>query len=89
LPSNQKSRKYLKSNKFNNYNTNIPILSKSLDSREFKLILKPNLFKEFNSGIKKVQDVIDTVVKKLNGTFKSRDSNLKLKHRKTILSRYF
>jgi hypothetical protein len=83
LPSSQKSRKYLKSNKFNNYNTNIPILSKSLDSREFKLILKPNLFKEFNSGIKKVQDVIDTEVKKLNGTFKSHDSDLKLKHRKT------
>jgi hypothetical protein len=83
MPSSQKSHKYHKSNKFNNYNTNFPILGKSLDSREFKLILKPNLFKEFNSGIKKVQDVIDTEVKKLNGTFKSRDSDLKLKHRKT------
>jgi uncharacterized protein YjbK len=58
-------------------------LSKSLDSREFKLILKPNLFKEFNSGIKKVQEVIDAEVKKLNGRFKPRDSDLKLKHRKT------
>jgi uncharacterized protein YjbK len=58
-------------------------LSKSLDSREFKLILRPNLFKEFNSGIKKVQEVIDAEVKKLNGRFKPSDSDLKLKHRKT------
>jgi uncharacterized protein YjbK len=58
-------------------------LSKSLDSREFKLILKPNLFKEFNSGVKKVQEVIDREVKKLNGKFKSRDSDLELKHRIT------
>ena len=58
-------------------------MSKSLDSREFKLILKPNLFKEFNSGIKNVQEVIDTEVKKLNGRFKPHDSDLKLKHRKT------
>lgn len=58
-------------------------MSKSLDSREFKLILKPNLFKEFNSGIKKVQEIIDTEVNNLSGTFKSRDSDLKLKHRKT------
>jgi hypothetical protein len=56
--------------KFNNYDTNIPILSKSLDSREFKLILKPNLFKKFSSGIRHVQEVIDTEVKKLNGTYK-------------------
>jgi hypothetical protein len=83
MPLSQKSHKYHKSNKFNNYNTNIPILSKSLDSREFKIILKPNLFKEFNSGIKKIQEVIDTEVKKLNGRFKSRDSDLKLKHRNT------
>ena len=59
------------------------MLSKSLDSREFKLILKPNLFKKLNSGIREVQEVIDTEVKKLNGTFKSRDSDLKLKNRKT------
>jgi uncharacterized protein YjbK len=58
-------------------------LSKSLDSREFKLILKPNLFKEFNSGVKKVQEAIDTEVNKLNGMFKSRDLDLKLKRRKT------
>jgi hypothetical protein len=58
-------------------------LGKSLDSREFKLILKQSLFKDLNSGIKKVQEVIDTEVKKLNGTFKSRDSDLKLKYRKT------
>jgi uncharacterized protein YjbK len=58
-------------------------LSKPLDSREFKLILKPNLFKKLNSGIREVQDVIDTEVKKLNGKFKSSDSDLKLKNRKT------
>lgn len=58
-------------------------MSKSLDSREFKLILQPTLFLEFNLGIKKLQDVIDTEVKKLNGTFKSSESDLKLKHRKT------
>jgi hypothetical protein len=58
-------------------------LGKSLDSREFKLILKPNLFKNLNSGIKKIQEVIDTEVKKLDGTFKSRGSDLKLKYRKT------
>ncbi|MGB5090956.1 MAG: hypothetical protein WBN72_08445 [Nitrososphaeraceae archaeon] len=58
-------------------------MNKSLDSREFKLILKPNLFKEFNSGIKNVQEIIDTEVKKLNGRFKPPDSDLKLKHRKT------
>jgi uncharacterized protein YjbK len=58
-------------------------LSKPLDSREFKLILKPNLFKKLNSGIREVQDVIDTKVKKLNGKFKSSDSDLKLKNRKT------
>jgi hypothetical protein len=45
--------------------------------------LKPNLFKKFNSGIREVQEVIDSEVKKLNGTFKSRDSDLKLKNRKT------
>jgi uncharacterized protein YjbK len=45
--------------------------------------LKPNLFKEFNSGVKKVQEAIDTEVNKLNGMFKSRDLDLKLKRRKT------
>lgn len=58
-------------------------MSKSLDSREFKLILKPKIFKELNSGVKKVQDVIHSEVNKLNGKFKSRDSDLQLKHRIT------
>jgi hypothetical protein len=57
-------------------------VSKSLDSREFKLILKPNLFKKFSSGIRQVQEVIDTEVKKLNGTFKF-ESDPKLKNRRT------
>jgi hypothetical protein len=47
------------------------------------LILKPNLFKKFNSGIREVQEVIETEVKKLNGKFKSHDSDLKLKNRRT------
>jgi uncharacterized protein YjbK len=58
-------------------------MSRPLDSREFKLILKPNLFKNFDSGISKVQDLIDTQVKKLNGTFDSSDADRILKYRKT------
>ena len=32
---------------------------RSLDSREFKLILRPKIFKNFNKGIKKIQKIID------------------------------
>lgn len=46
-------------------------MSRPLDSREFKLILKPNLFTNFDSGISKLRDLIDTQVKQLNGTFES------------------
>lgn len=57
-------------------------MSKSLDSREFKLILKPKLFEDINAGIKKVQNVIDKEVERLNGRFKP-EQDLKLKQRKT------
>ena len=57
-------------------------MSKSLDSREFKLILKPKIFQDLNEGIKKVQKIIDKEVKILNGKFKP-DSDLKQKFRRT------
>ena len=57
-------------------------MTKSLDSREFKLIMKPKLFKDINAGIKKVQNVIDIEVQKLNGRFKP-EQDLNLKQRKT------
>jgi hypothetical protein len=72
----------INSNRFNNYNTNIPTLSKSLDSREFKLILKPKVLKNLNKGIKKIQKIIDFKVDTLNGRFKP-DPDLKLKYRRT------
>ena len=34
----------------------------SLDSREFKLILKPKVFRNLNKGIKKIQKTIDFLV---------------------------
>jgi uncharacterized protein YjbK len=58
-------------------------MSRPLDSREFKLILKPKLFKNFDSGISKVQDLVDTQLKKLNGKFDSNDADRILKYRKT------
>ena len=57
-------------------------MSRSLDSREFKLILKPKIFQDLNEGIKKVQKIIDKEVEMLNGKFKP-DSDLKQKFRRT------
>ena len=57
-------------------------MSKSLDSREFKLILKPNIFQDLNKGIKKVQKIIGKEVEMLNGKFKP-DSDLEQKFRRT------
>ena len=57
-------------------------MSKSLDSREFKLILKPKIFQDLNEGIKKVQKIIDKEVEMLNGKFIP-DSDLKQKFRRT------
>ena len=57
-------------------------MTRPLDSREFKLILKPKLFQDINAGIKKVQKVIDLEVEKLNGIFKP-EQDLKLKQRNT------
>jgi hypothetical protein len=57
-------------------------MTKALDSREFKLILKPKLFQDINAGIEKVQKVIDLEVEKLNGIFKP-EQDLKLKQRNT------
>lgn len=62
---------------------NVHILNRSLDSREFKLIVKPEIFIDINAGIKKVQRLIDNEIKKLNGKFKSDESELKLKYRRT------
>jgi uncharacterized protein YjbK len=53
-----------------------------LDSREFKLILKPKIFKNLNKGIKKIQKIIDFKVDTLNGRFKP-DPDIKLKYRRT------
>ena len=52
-------------------------MSRPLDSREFKLILKPKIFRKFNEGIRKVQKIIDKEVEMLNGKF-IHDSDLKL-----------
>lgn len=57
-------------------------MNRSLDSREFKLILKPKIFQDLNEGIKKVQKIIDKEVDMLNGKFKP-DSDLKQKFRRT------
>ena len=57
-------------------------MNRSLDSREFKLILKPKIFQDLNEGIKKVQKIIDKEVKMLNGKFIP-DSDLKQKFRRT------
>jgi hypothetical protein len=57
-------------------------MNRSLDSREFKLILKPKIFQDLYEGIKKVQKIIDKEVEMLNGKFKP-DSNLKQKFRRT------
>ena len=57
-------------------------MSRSLDSREFKLILKPNIFQNLNKGIKKVQKIIGKEVEMLNGKFKP-DSHLEQKFRRT------
>jgi uncharacterized protein YjbK len=57
-------------------------MNRSLDSREFKLILKPKIFQDLNEGIKKVQKIIDKEVEMLNGKFKP-DSDLKQKFRRT------
>jgi len=54
----------------------------SLDSREFKLILKPKIFKNLNKGIKKIQKIIDHKVDTLNGRFKP-NPDIKLKYRRT------
>ena len=54
----------------------------SLDSREFKLILKPKIFKNLNKGIKKIQKIIDLKVDTLNGRFKP-NPDIKLKYRRT------
>ena len=57
-------------------------MSRFLDSREFKLILKPNIFQDLNKGIKKVQKIIGKEVEMLNGKFKP-DSDLEQKFRRT------
>ena len=57
-------------------------MNRSLDSREFKLILKLKIFQDLNEGIKKVQKIIDKEVDMLNGKFKP-DSDLKQKFRRT------
>ena len=54
----------------------------SLDSREFKLILKPKVFRNLNKGIKKIQKTIDFQVGILNGKFKP-DPDIKFIHRRT------
>jgi uncharacterized protein YjbK len=56
-------------------------MSHSLDSREFKLILLPKIFKNLNKGIKKFQKIIVAKVDALNGTFEL-DPNIKLKYRR-------
>ena len=53
-----------------------------MDSREFKLILKPKIFKNLNGGIKKIQKIIDFKVDTLNGIFKP-DPDIKPKYRRT------
>ena len=45
-------------------------MNRSLDSREFKLILKPVIFRDRNEGIRELQKIIDSKVKMLNGRFK-------------------
>ena len=57
-------------------------MSKPLDSREFKLILKPKIFQDLNEGIKTVQKIIDKELEILNGKFIP-ESNLKQKFRRT------
>jgi len=57
-------------------------LSNSLDSREFKLILLPKIFKNLNKGIKKIQKIIVAKVDALDGTFEL-DHNINLEYRRT------
>lgn len=57
-------------------------MNRSLDSREFKLILKPEIFQDLNQGIRKFQKIIKSKVDTLNGQFEP-DSNIKLKFRRT------
>jgi hypothetical protein len=54
----------------------------SLDSREFKLILKPEIFRNLNEGIRRIQKIINTKVEDLNGKFKP-DADIKRKNRRT------
>ena len=56
----------------------------SLDSREFKLILKPKVFRNLNKGIKKIQKTIDFQVGILNGKFKP-DPDIKFIHRRKLI----
>ncbi len=57
-------------------------MHRSLDSREFKLILKPEIFRNLNEGVKKIQKIIDSKVDNLNGKFKP-DIDIKPKYRRT------
>lgn len=57
-------------------------MSNSLDSREFKLILLPKIFKNLNKGIKKIQKIIVAKVDALDGTFEL-DHNINLEYRRT------
>ena len=45
-------------------------MNRSLDSREFKLILKPMIFRDRNEGIRKLQKIIQSKVDMLSGNFK-------------------
>lgn len=54
----------------------------SLDSREFKLILLPKIFKNLNKGIRKLQEIIVANVDALEGTFEL-VPKMKLTYRRT------
>ena len=54
----------------------------ALNSREFKLILKPKKFRNLNKDIRKFQKIIDSKVDTLKGKFKP-DSDIKPKFRRT------
>ncbi|MGB9169027.1 MAG: hypothetical protein WCB31_08890 [Nitrososphaeraceae archaeon] len=57
-------------------------MQRSLDSREFKLILKPEIFRSLNKGIRKIQKIFDSKVDTLNGKFKP-DPDIKPNFRRT------
>lgn len=57
-------------------------MHRSLNSREFKLILKPEIFQNLNEGIRKIQKIIDSKVETLNGKFKA-NADIKPKYRRT------